>query len=221
MSSTELVVRSLNGDLTSILFEKPHQELLEVLVQIWKALGVKINTWVFEQNDDEKEKIEVREVHESYTYRQQHLFVKDDSRYVQKQGAHRTIDLSRFSRCNVLFTPKHRVFLIHYDQKNGAIMCLDLNDLTFHEEIRHIQCMRQSRDFAPISNHNYRFIDVDSFMRIKNAETFFRAGPRVFESTIDKIDTFIASRTMSDYQPGFISKVSRTHFSFKPFENLV
>ena len=228
----ELIVKSLNGELTSIAFDKPHQQLLSIFLKIWEECGIQYNHFIFE--NDENEKIEITNVHSEYDLKNKHeMFVGGDDYFKRCtiKGAFRVIDLERFGRCNILCTPKEPNFLVYYKvnkDKNGKdIMCLDLNDLKCHKNISefsvdYYRCksMLKNGKYIRIGNNNFRYIDISSFTN--EHPNAFRSGSNVFETTLDKVDQYIASHAYSEfYIPSYLSKTHRSNFSINPFISLI
>lgn len=234
----DLIVKLLNGDLISIPFDSPEQELMTVFVKIWETCGLGINTWVFEKekNDEKNEemdnrndKIVISEFHSQYDFiNKKDLFVKEkDDPFVRKrEGAFRKIDLRRFGRCNVFSSTSNasrssnavrRQLAVYYDPKTNRVMCVDLRDFSFHKQIEELGFDLYDRR---LRNEDFQYIDFDSFEMMAGASKMFRAGSRVFESTGDKIDIYISRRLMG-YEPGFMCKVKRDGFSVNPLKHLL
>jgi hypothetical protein len=204
-------------------------------VKIWEECGIQYNHFIFE--NDENEKIEIGHVHSEYDFKNKdEMFVGWDDNFKRCtiKGAFRVIDLLRFGRCNILCTSKEPNFLVYCkvnNDKNGKdiedIMCLDLNDLRCHKNISDFaldyyqrKSMLKNGKYIKIGNDNFRHIDISSFTSEHPNE--FRSGSNVFESTLDKVDKYIASHAYSElYIPSYLSKTHRSNFSINPFISLI
>lgn len=233
-SETQLLIKSLNGDLTSISFDNPHQSLLSIFLKIWEVCGLQYNHFIFENDgDDGDEKIEITEVHREFDFKNKdEMFLGNEDFFKRKTGSFRLIDLQRFGKCNILFTPKEPNFLVYYqvnkkNKNNKNIMCLDLNDLTYNKNINEISggyycgVIEKGGKKIYVTNDHFNYIDINSFTSVHPKA--FQSGPNVFQSTFDKVDQYIASRAHhnTSYNPSYLSKKYRTHFSINPFKELL
>jgi hypothetical protein len=212
----EMIVKMLNGELISISFDSPEQQLMEIFVKIWETCGVEINMWIFENMENSDEKIVIDEYQSKWDFKNKEQSFVDAISYKKREGSRRKIDLRRFGRCNIMSVPKkNRNFCVYYDNKKNRVLCVDLNDLTFHKQIQELAF--GTYGLVDIRNEEFRYIDYDSFMNHPRASTIFRAGSRVFESSSDKIDSYI-SGVLTGYKPSYICKVSRDNFNVNPLK---
>lgn len=212
--SVDLHFRSLNGDMVCITFENDFTTVLDLFIHVWKVFGISINHMVLYEDKNDKNSLVLSEVHNEFDYLD------------RKFGAFRVIRISQFKECSILCLPKRRklvVYLNHKDKKINHMMCLDLNDLSFHRPCTQIEIeYGEGWGWGPSSstslvNENVWFIDIDSFLSYAisiEKPDMFNAGSKVFQSTIDRIDDFI-SHYIRGYRPSCICKVQRKDFSVK------
>lgn len=233
IENIKLLVKTLNGELTSISFDNPYQSLLSIFLKIWQTCGLQYNHFIFENENEDKDKLEITQIHTDFDFKNNKYFVGGDKAFYRYTGIFRILDLQRFGKCNILFTPKEPNFLVYYgenkkNKKRYDIMCLDLNDLTCNKNIFEIGGGYQSYKVIGmfekdgkkiyITNDHFTFIDTLSFTSVH--PTLFQNGPKVFESTFDKVDQYIASR-FPGYEASYLSKKYRADFSVNLFKELL
>lgn len=245
-SSTTLPIRLLNGEQILVTFDTARITVLDLFIEVWKTCGIGMNHIVLEVEDhkdhkddkDDKDKyLVLSEVHTEYGYSDRHWFLNTSHPWL---GAFRVFDLGQFGSCSVLSVPKRRKLVVYClntnmtkdvkDVKNfwnyldKIVMCLDLNDLSFHQPLCMVRVeYGEGWGWTPSSkdaivNENFSLIDIESFISFANTmgkPDMFRSGPAVFESTPDRVDQFIA-QFKSGYQPMWKCKVGRRDFSMKP-----
>lgn len=249
-SSTNLIIRLLNSEQILVTFDNAHITVLDLFIQVWKTCGIGMNHIVLQRDNNEDKKNEddisddknkylvLSEVHEEFGYSNQHWFLNTSQAWL---GAFRVFDLGQFGSCSVLSVPKRRKLVVYClnmtkdvkdvkDVKNfwnyldKIVMCLDLNDLSFHQPLCKVRVeYGEGWGWTPSSkdaivNENFSLIDIESFISFANAlnkPDMFRSGPAVFESTSHRVDQFIA-QYKSGYQPMWKCKVGRRDFSMQP-----
>lgn len=244
--SSSLTLRLLNGDQILMPFDQSHITVLDLFIAIWKECGIGMNHLVLEGHDDDDDKndqniLVLSGVHNDYGYSDRHWFDKKSQPWM---GALRVFDLGQFGVCSVLSAPKRRQLVLYcrtiedkpkidknltqsiYKIMRTHVMCLDLNNLSFHRPCSGLSVeYSEGWGWKPSSkealvNDDFSLIDVESFISFGKAfdnPDMFRPGPRVHESTGDRIDDFIIQYfLMSGYQPSWKCKVSRRNFSVQP-----
>lgn len=209
-----LSVKLLNGDLVQLEFLEPVVTLFQVWHAIWECDLTHINSLILHTPDLER-KIVVKQYNERYDWwNKSEDFVRDK---YPTEGCARKVDLSVFSECQAMCNPEgkeNRTILVYVENGGKArkVMCLDVNDPSW--KVRPASHLN-TRDPTSLSETTaVRYIDVSSFVKAFPLDTF-RAGPNMFESTIENIERYL-SRIIPGFQPSYMVKVSRTHLDSAP-----
>lgn len=206
-----LTVKLLNGELTVLQFPQTVVTLFDIWHAIWD-LYPQINRLALHTPDMERV-ITLTGYNSLYDFNKSSDFVS--SSYFER-GCSRKVDLSVFSQCSALCLKSERRSILVYVKTEGKeIMLVDVNDPSFHFSaarvgVRHrggLDCYRE----ITVDNEDITFIDVSSFLRIGK----FRAGSRVFETTIEKIEQYLVS-VIPNFQPSYIVKVCREDLDSEP-----